>query len=292
MHESLVQSIEALQKRKYSKGNRKKLSTIQSALRQAKPLFLSESKTDSKLISFRRVPPDEQIPKILEEFVNNFEKACPQGEVSAKNYSLFSITLLKIIKTLETGKKRGLLAAHAINKIDSLLVNYPVKYNKRAIHDPLGLVFAITELALESEKSLGKPYEFDRTVPHQLAPFMQKYHMESDNALLQILTELKKMPKFRLTVSIGKKHEEIIKKFLEGAICRFALHDKMGRAKNLLLKITLENDDKIALKHYDMLKLCYSDKELRPHLAKMGKTMDKTSKRFANTILDEVSNLK
>lgn len=297
MYESLILSIDALQKSKYSKGNRKKLATIQSALKQAQRLFLSKEKADSKsepikLVSFRRIELEEQIPKILEEFVNEFEVGCTSNGLSAKNYSLFSITLLKIIKTLDMDRKRGLLSAHAINILDKLFVKHPVHYNKRAIRDPLGLVFGITELAIDAERNLSKPYEFDITIPSQLAPFMQKYHMEFDNALLQILNEFKKMPKFRLGVSIGKRHEEIIKKFLEHGISKLPLEDKIARAKNLLSKIIFEESDVMALEHYNMLKLCYSDKELCPHLVKIAKKMERTNKRFANTILDEASNLK
>ena len=297
MYESLIQSIEALQKSKYSKGNKKKLQAVQSALKQARWLFLSKDKKNTnsesiKLINFRRMESKEQIPKILEEFMNDFESVCPSNGVSVKNYSLFSVTLLKIIKTLDADKKRGLLSAHALNVIEKLFVKHPVLYTKRAIWDPLGLIFGITELTIDAEKNLSKPYELEKTIQRPLAPFMQKYHMEFDNALLEIVHEFKKMPKFRLTVSIGEKHEEILKKFLEYGISELALEDKIARAKNLLIKIIFEETDAVALEHYNMLKLCYSDKELLPHLVKIAKKMERTKKRFANTILDEVSNLK
>jgi hypothetical protein len=40
-----------------------------------------------------------------------------------------------------------------------------------------------------------------------------------------------------------------------------------------------------------MLKLCFDDKELSPHLIKIAKTKDRTGRRFANSILDEISKL-
>ena len=46
-----------------------------------------------------------------------------------------------------------------------------------------------------------------------------------------------------------------------------------------------------ALGYYDTLKLTFSDKELCVHLSKIAKDMPKTSRRFANSILEEVSNL-
>jgi len=39
LHDSLIQSIQTLQKSKYGKGNKSKLTSIQSALKLATPLF-------------------------------------------------------------------------------------------------------------------------------------------------------------------------------------------------------------------------------------------------------------
>ena len=296
MYDSLVQSIKSLQNSKYGKGNKKRLTVIQSALKQANSLFTSENnqknEKTTKLISFRRIVPAEQIPKILEEFMNDFESQClEKNGSSAKNYSLFSVTLLKIIKTLDADKKRGLLSAHVINVLNKMFVKHPVEYNKRAIRDPLGLLFVITELVIDTERNLSRPYEIDITILHQMVPIMKRYHMEFDNPLLQIIDEFNKMPKFRLTVSIGERHKEIVKKFLQYGIIQLPLENKIARAKNIIEKIIYEKNDSVALEHYNMLKLCYEDKELCPHLAQIAKTKNVTERRFVNTILDEVSKL-
>ena len=246
----------------------------------------------NKMISFRHIEQADQIPKILEEFMNDFEIQClEENGASAKNYSLFSVTLLKIIKTLDVDKKRGLLSAHAINVLGKMFVKYPVEYKKIAIRDPLGLVFVLTELALDAERNLSRPYEFDITILRQIVPLIQRYYMKFDNALLQIIDEFNKMPKFRLTVSIGERHKELVKKFLQYGIIQLPLENKIARAKNIIEKILYEKNDSIALEYYNMLKLCYIDKELCPHLAQIAKTKNMTERRFANTILDEISKL-
>ena len=299
MYDSLVQSIHALQNSIYGKGNKKKLTVIQSALKQASQLFVSEGNQNnenaiktSKIISFRHIEQAEQIPKILEEFMNDFEIQClGKNGASAKNYSLFSVTLLKIIKTLDADKKRGLLSAHVINVLNKMFVKYPVEYRKTAIRDPLGLVFVLIELALDAQRNLSRPYEFDITILRQIVPLMQRYHMKFDNPLLQIIDEFNKMPKFRLTVSIGESHKELAKKFLHYGISQLPLENKIARAKNIIEKIIDEKNDSIALEYYNVLKLCYDDKELHPHLAQLAKTKKRTERRFADTILDEVSKL-
>ena len=295
LHDSLIQSIQNLQKSKYGKGNKRKLTTIQSALKLANPLFVSTANSDDtkhKVINFRNIEQAEQIPRILDEFANNFEIQClEKNGTSAKNYSLFSVTLLKIIKTLNADKKRGLLSAHSINILNNMFVKHPVEYKKIETRDPLKFTFVIIELAIDAERNLSKDYEFDIILLRQIMPLMQRYYMKYDNALLQINDEFNKISKFKLTVSVGERHKEIVKIFLQYSISKLPIEDKISRAKNIIEKIILENNDSIVLEYYNLLKLCFDDKELCPHLVKIVKTKSRTGRRFANTILDEVSNL-
>jgi len=295
LHDSLIQSIQILQKSKYGKGNKSKLTSIQSALKLANPLFLSildSDHTKPKVIHFRNVEQIDQIPRILDEFANNFEFQClEKNGASAKNYSLFSVTLLKIIKTLNADKKRGLLSAHGINILNNFFIKYPVEYKKIEIRDPLRFVFVIIELVIDAERNLSKNYEFDEILLRQIAPLMQRYHMKYDNALLQINEEFNKMSKFRLAVSIGERHKEIVKIFVQYGITQLPLEDKISRTQNIIKKIISEDSDSVVLEYYHLLKLCFDDKELRPYLVKIAKTTNSAERRFANTILDEISNL-
>ena len=275
-------------------GNKIKLKSIQSALKQATPLFASTNPENAKpkLVNFRSIESDQQIPRILDEFANNFDVACLQKNgATAKNYSLFSVTLLKIIKTLNADKKRGLLSAHGINILNKMFIKHPVEYKKIEIRDPLRFVFVIIELVIDSEQNLLKNYEFDAILLRQIMPLMQRYHMKHDNALVQITEEFNKMSKFRLTVSIGDRHQEIVKIFLQYAMSQLPLKDKISRVKNIIQKIVSEQDDTVVLGYYNLLKLCFDDKELHPHLVEIAKAQTRTGRRFANTILDEVSNL-
>ncbi len=295
LHDSLIQSIQILQKSKYGKGNKSKLTSIQSALKLTNRLFASTDNSDNtkhKIINFRNIEQTEQIPKILDEFANNFETQClEKNGASAKNYSLFSVTLLKIIKTLNADKKRGLLSAHGINILNNMFVTYPVEYKKIEIRDPLRFFFVIIELVIDAERNLSKNYEFDIILLRQIVPLMQRYYLKYDDALLQINNEFNKMSKFRLTVSIGERHKEIVQIFLQYGIAQLPLEDKISRAKNTLDKIILEDSDSVVLEYYNLLKLCFNDKELCPHLVKIANTQNRTGRRFANTILDEVSKL-
>lgn len=298
MYESLILSIQSLQKSKYGKGNKKKLSAIMHALNRANSIFISEDKNaklnpDSlKQISFRSVKSDEQVPRILDEFMDDFEKEClEKNNGNAKNYSLFSVTSYKIIRTLDPGKQRGLLSAHALNRLNKMFVKHPVKYSKQAIRDPLGLVFVITELAIDIEKNLSIPYEFDQTILDQTMPLMQRHYVQYDDTVGKILEEFSDMPKFKLVIEIGEKHKELVQKFLDHSISRLPLDIRIKKAKSILEKIIHEEVDSVSLGYYDTLKLTFSDEELRPHLSKLAKEMPKTNRRFANTILEEVSNL-
>jgi hypothetical protein len=298
LYESLVLSIQNLQKSKYGKGNKKKLAAIMHALNRARSLFYSDQQNldiDSssiKQINFRNIKPEEQIQKILDEFMDDFEKQClGKNNGSAKNYSLFAVTSYKIIRTLNEGNKRGLLSAHAINRLNKMFVKYPVKYGVQAIRDPLGLIFVITELAIDIEKNLGKQFEFDEILLRQIMPFIQRYYIQSENPFIGILNEISSMPKFKLTIQIGDNHKKFVKKFLDYGIIRIPLEDKINKAKFLLEKIINEEDDTISLEYYNTLKITFADSQLRPHLAKIAKSMPRSNRRFATTILEEISML-
>jgi len=268
------------------------------ALNRASPIFVPKGKSTAanpeslKQISFRNVKPDEQVPRILDEFMDDFEKECLEKDNgNAKNYSLFSVTSYKIIRTLESGKKRGLLSAHALNLLNKMFVKHPVKYSKQAIRDPLGLVFVITELAIDIEKNISIPYEFDKTILDQTMPLMQRYYVQYDDTVGKILEDFSHMPKFRLVIEIGEKHKELVQNFLDYSISRLPLETRIEKAKTILDRIIAEEIDSVTLGYYENLKLTFSDDELRPHLVKMAKSIPKTNRRFANTILEEISHL-
>jgi len=266
------------------------------ALNRASPIFVVEKQAEKinppKQISFRNIAPEDQVPKILDEFMDDFEKeVLARGNGNAKNYSIFSVTCYKIIRTLDSGKKRGLLSAHALNRLNKMFVKHPVKYSKQAFHDPFGLVFVITELAIDIDKNISIPYEFDKTILDQMVPLMQRYYVHHNDALGKILDELSNMPKFKLSIEIGDSHKQLIQKFLNYSIHLLPLETRIEKAKTILEKIISEEIDSNALEFYETLKLTFSDKELRPHLSKIAKDFPKTNRRFTNTILEEVSNL-
>ena len=265
------------------------------ALNRAKPIFAAkpfESSESIKQISFRNIAQEEQIPKILDEFMDDFEKECLEKEnANAKNYSLFAVTSFKIIRTLEVGKKRGLLSAHALNRLNKMFVNHPVKYSKQAIKDPLGLIFVITELAIDIKKNLSIPYEFDQTILDQMTPLLQKYYLQYNNAIGKILEDFSQMPKYKLVIEIGSEHRELIQRFLDYSIAQLSIDIRMQRTKSILEQILSEEQDFVALEYYDTLKLSFSDEELRSHLKKIAQEAPESHKRFANSILEEIKNL-
>jgi len=99
------------------------------------------------------------------------------------------------------------------------------------------------------------------------------------------------MQKFKLVIEIGDSHKKLVQKFLDYSIAKLPLETRIEKAKSILEKIISEDVDSVALGYYENLKLTFSDKELRPHLSKLAKNFPKTNRRFANTILEEVSNL-
>ncbi|MHB8601754.1 MAG: hypothetical protein ACYC6W_12025 [Nitrosotalea sp.] len=289
MYKLLIESVSSLLKSKYSKGNRLHLRSVLSALKQAAPLFLSDpAGIELQQISFRNVESDDQIPIILDKFIDDFERTLPVNS-SAKNYSLFSMTSLKIIKVLDGGNRRGLASMHVINRLEKMFLKYPFKHSKQATLDPLGTIFATIEMILESEKNLGIAYKFDKTILNQFTQFMQRYYMKFDDSLGKILDDVEKMPKSRLTVTLDQNYRAILEKIFQYGISSLPQKDKIKKAKELLEKITLQKEDSEALKLYNVLKLAYDDNDVRLEIASFARKMSRTEKRFSNTILDELS---
>jgi len=65
---------------------------------------------------------------------------------------------------------------------------------------------------------------------------------------------------------------------------------KIKKAKELLENIINQKEDSEALKLYNVLKLAYTDKDIQSEIASFARLINRTEKRFANTILDEISN--
>jgi len=289
MYELLIESISNLIKSKYSKGNRLHLRSVLSALKQAAPLFLSDPPNAGlQPISFRNIEPEDQISRILDEFMYDFERTLPINS-STKNYSLFSMTALKMIKTLDAGNKRGLASMHVINRLEEMFLKYPFKHSKQATLDPLGTIFATIEMILESEKNLGIAYKFDKTILDQFAQFMQRYYLRFDDSLGKILDDIEKMPKSRLTVTVDENYRMVLEKIFQYGIASLPQEDKIKKAKELLEKITQQKEDSEALKLYNVLKLTCEDRDVRSQIVSFARSLNRTEKRFSNTILDEMS---
>jgi len=289
VYKLLVESISSLLKSKYSRGNRLHLRSVLSALKQAAPLFLSDPpNSELQQISFRNIESEDQIPKILDEFIDDFERTLPINS-STKNYSLFSMTALKIIKALDAGNKRGLASMHVINRLEKMFLKHPFKHSKQSTLDPLGTIFSTIEMILESEKNLGIAYKFDKIILDQFSQFMQRYYLRFDDSLGKILDDIEKMPKSRLTVTIDQNYRTILEKIFQYGIASLPQEDKIKKAKELLKKITQQKEDSEALKLYNVLKLACDDKDVKSEIAQFARSINKTEKRFSNTILDELS---
>jgi hypothetical protein len=289
VYKLLIQSTSNLLKSKYSKGNRLHLRSVLGALKQAAPLFSSDSSNMvQQQISFRNIEPEDQISQILEEFICDFERSLAVNS-SAKNYSLFSITSLKIIKTLDEGNKRGLVAMHVINRLEKMFLKYPFKHGKQATRDPLGTIFATIEIILESEKNLGIVYKFDKTILDQFAQIMQKYYLKFDDPIGKILDDISDMPKSRLTVILGQDYRTILEKIFQHGVSALPQEVKIKKAKELLEKIINQEKDSEILKLYNILKLVCADVDVQFEISSFARSMNKTEKRFTNTILDEIS---
>ena len=289
-----------------SKKGRQQINNMLTILKQAKSLFPVNQKTqlsddelanrisakNKKRSELHRMSKHERLLKIIERLTNEFETKSLPNNVSVKNYLLFLLVVLKLSRKMKVGYERSLTFAHTLSRLNQMFVNYPLYYKKRATRDPLGLLFLITESALEAGRNLKSTYKFEDITFSQFIPLMTKYCMDSDNPLHEIVKALSDMPKFRISAVVGERHQKIIGDILQYCFPKMPLRTRIETVKKLLNKITLEQNDSAVLSHYNTLKLCIEkDNELKTHVSKLAKTeMEKTKyRRFVNGILEELA---
>lgn len=302
MSEDLIKSVESLLSS--SKNSRRQINDILNILKQGMALFSSNQKSQSsdefvkdvtpseKRSELNRMNKQERILKIIEKFTNEFETKSLPNNVSVKNYLLYLLVVLKMSRKIKAGYQRSLVLANTLSRLNQMFVNYPLKYNRRVTREPLGLLFLITESALEASRNLKFPYKFDDVTFSQFIPLVTKFCMDSDDPLQEIVKILSEMPKFRIPVIVGESHQKIIGSILQYCFPKIPLKTRIETGTRLLNKIIVEQNDSTVLAHYNTLKLCIEkDSDLRIHVSKVAKIeIGKTKyRRFVSGILEELA---
>jgi hypothetical protein len=236
----------------------------------------------------------ERILKIIDQFIDEFERNSLSYSVSVKNYLLFLLIVLKILRKLKVGYQRSLYAAHTLSKINQMFSKYPVNYTRRTTKDPLGLLFVVTHLVIEAGRNLKFPYKLDETVSQQFVPLVTKYCMDSENPLQEIMLDVSEMSRFRLPIIIDQNHKDVITKIFGYCISKVPVKIRVYRATKLLENIIPEKSDSAVLAYYDTLKLFFEkDDDVKTHLSKIAKEeMCKTEHRmFVKGIIEEITRL-
>ena len=304
MSQDLINSVEELSKS--SKKGRQQINNILNILKQAKPLFPLNPKSQSpddispitslenKKSDLSRMNKQERILKIIQRLTDEFETQSLPNNVSVKNYLLFLLVIVKISKKMKIGYERSLSFAHTLSRLNQMFVNHPLTYTRRETIDPMGLLFLVTESAIEASRNLKTPYQFEDNIFHQFIPLMTRYCMDSVNPVQEIVKTMSSMPKFRIPATIGQGHQKIIEDALRYCFPKMPLEIKIETCTKLLSEITLEQNDSLVLSHYNTLKSCLQrDDELGTHVSKIAKTeMENTKyRRFVNGILEELGHL-
>ena len=304
MSEDLIGSVKVLLGS--SKNSHRQINDILSILKLGNQLFppqksqpgselpkeviSSENKKRSELYKMNK---QERILKIIEWFTNEFEAKSLPNNVSVKNYLTFLLVVFKLSKKLKPGHQRSLVLANTLSRLNKMLVNHPLDYNKRTTREPLGLLFLITESAIEASRNLKFPYMIDETTLAQFLPLMTRFSMNSENPLQEIVKTISEMPKYRITTTIGEDHRKIIGGVLQHCFPKIPLKNRIETGTRLFKKITSEQNDSTVLSYYNTLKLFVEkDVELKTLLSKSAKAaITKTKyRRFVNGILEELGN--
>ena len=309
MSENLIKSVEESIKTS-KKGGIQRLNYALNLLKQdGRTLFPSEQErllpvqsevfekasdgSRKKIIITKATGEQERILKIIDDFIDEFEIYSLPYRVSVKNYLVFLLIVLKILRKLKTSYQQSLYAAHTLSRVNQMLTKYPVDYKKTSTREPLGLLFIITQLVIEAGRNLESPYKLDETMSQQFVPLVTRFCVNSENPLQEIIIDITEMPKFRLPIIIDQTHKDVIAKIFGHCLPKIPLKIRIDRASKLLEKITLEKNDSAVLTYYNTLKLFFEDRDVRNNLSRIAKNeIGKTEHRtFVRGIIEELARL-
>ncbi len=304
MSEDLIQSIEELVINRKRSGIGQ-LEYILSVLKQGSPIFLNvkdkgilmageitDSSTRSEgRLDLRRMDKQERILKVLERFTNEFEAFALPLNVAIKEYVLFMVVCFKLARKLKDGAQKSLVFAQILARINQMFVSHPVLYSKRAINDPLELLFLVTEFTIEASKSLESSYPLDDITKSQFVTLVGKYCADSESPFSDLIKDMSGIPKFRLNITVGHEHRKIVEDVLRYCFPKMSSKIRIDAVKKLVAKITSGENDSAVLTHYNTLKLMLSgDDDLTSEISNLANQQIAKNKhnRFVGGILTEL----
>ncbi len=306
MSEDLIKSVEDLTIGRKRSGMGQ-LEYILGVLRQGSPIFanvqnkgvlmageITDSSTRSEgRLDLRRMDKQERLLKVLVRFTDEFEALALPLNVTIKEYVLFMAVCLKLARKLKDGSQKSLIFAQTLAKLNQMFVSHPVRYTKRAINDPLELLFLVTESTIEASKSLETCYEPDDVTKSQFVTLVEKYCTDSESPFLDLIEDLSGIPKFRLNITIGQEHQKIVGDIFKHCFAKMPYDIRIGAVKKLVIKIASGENDAVVLTHYNALKLMIHDNELNSEISKIASQEISKNKhsRFVGGILAELSAL-
>jgi hypothetical protein len=306
LSEDLIKSIEELTQSRKRSGIGQ-LEYMLSTLKQGSPIFsnvqdkgvlmagaITDRSTRSEgRLDLRRMDKQERILKVLERFTHEFEALALPLNVTIKEYVLFMIVCLKLARKLKDGPQKSLVFAQTLAKVNQMFVSHPVRYTKRAINNPLELLFLVAEFTIEASKSLESSYILDDITKAQFVTLIERYCTDSESPFLDLIKDLSDVPKFRLNITVGQEHQKIVSDIVRYCFQKIPYSAKIDVVKKLVAKITSGEDDAMVLAHYNTLKLMIHDNELIGEISKIANQEIAKNRynRFVGGILIELSAL-
>jgi len=235
---------------------------------------------------------DALILKIIEKFIKFEQKNIPL-QPSIKDYVLYFLISLKILKNLNAGYYRGIAAVHTINGFKEMLVYRPINYETEELQQQFSFLNVIVEAANESEKNLEKPYKFDEITILQFTSLMNKF-LHSANPLEEIISKLSNVPRYGIRDELDDSRKNIVRTIFKHSLYKIPILQRKIRAEKLLQIITTEKNDPVVLSSFNTLKLFYeNDPALIKFVSQRSKDLINSAKyrRFVLGILNEIMNL-
>lgn len=235
---------------------------------------------------------ENPISKIIDKFIK-FEKKNIKEQPTLKDYIIYLMISLKILKNLSLGHQRGISSAHIINGLNDMLVDKPINYEKESVIDYLSFLNVLIEASIEAEISLEEPYKFDDITVLQFTLLITKF-LDSLNPLEEIISKLSDIPNYGIRNEFDDSRKNMVRTIFKQSLYHIPIQERKILAEKFLQIIVKDRNDTDVLSRFNVLKLFYeNDPDLLKYVSQRSKELINSSKyrRFVSGILDEISHL-
>jgi len=242
----------------------------------------------------KEMPNQNDIQDVLREIITSlmkkFEKEIILGKTHTMKYLIYLTLELKILRTMQQGKDRGLSSVHVISGLNRMIAS-DQNFTNIEDKEKLEIAFLLSELALDVQKNRGHVHKFDDEGILAGLQTIFVNAMKEENPMQVFIKNLETTEKYGFSENITEEHYKVFKGFFQQTLLRISIDQRIEMIKNIIEKIETETGYQKISNCFETLKFFLEiDSELRNKI-EQGISLIKNEQN-KNAIKEMISNLR